>query len=109
MSAPSVRRSLVLLVGAVGTLLVLSACAAGGNDLTGTPTADGDVAGFWQGLWHGLIVPITFVISLFNEGVGIYEVHNNGAWYDFGFVIGVSATFGGSAGGGAASTRRAKG
>ena len=23
-------------------------------------------AGFWAGFWHGLIAPITFVVSLFN-------------------------------------------
>jgi len=38
----------------------------------------GSVAGFWLGLWHGLIAPITFVISLFSDNVNFYEVHNNG-------------------------------
>ena len=46
------------------------------------------VAGFWLGIWHGLISPITFVISLFTHGVRLYEIHNNGSWYNFGFVIG---------------------
>jgi hypothetical protein len=27
--------------------------------------------------------------------VRIYEVNNNGRWYDFGFIIGVSGAFGG--------------
>ena len=53
-------------------------------------------AGFWAGFWHGLIMPITFIVSLFNSGVRIYETHNNGRWYEFGFVLGASATFGGS-------------
>lgn len=52
--------------------------------------------GFLAGLWHGLIMPITFIISLFDSGVRIYEANNNGRWYEFGFVIGASATFGGS-------------
>jgi hypothetical protein len=52
-------------------------------------------AGFWAGYWHGMICPITFVVSLFNPGVRIYETHNNGKWYDFGFVMGASAAFGG--------------
>jgi len=33
-------------------------------------------------------------------------VHNNGGWYDFGFMIGVSAFFGGGAGGGGAARKR---
>lgn len=80
------RRRLALLV-LVGTLLV-GACAAGANpevDMTGP---DGDIAGFWSGLWQGFIAPITFFISLFTDNVNIYEVHNSGNWYDFGFVIG---------------------
>jgi len=78
-------------------LFVLSACAAGENPNIGVPAANGDVAGFWLGLWHGLIAPITFVISLFTDTVNVYEVHNNGNWYDFGFVLGASMAFGGSA------------
>lgn len=52
-------------------------------------------AGFWAGLWHGIILPITFIIRLFNPNVGIYEINNNGRWYDFGFFLGVSGSFGG--------------
>lgn len=81
--------------------LLTTACAAGGNDAT---TSDG--AGFWLGLWHGLICPITFVISLFSDDVGIYEVHNTGGWYDFGFVVGISIAFSGSAGAGTSAARR---
>ena len=53
-------------------------------------------AGFGAGFWHGLILPITFVVSLFNPGVRIYEAHNSGRWYDFGFILGASGSFGGS-------------
>ena len=56
-------------------------------------------AGFWAGVWHGLILPITFLVSLFNRGVRIYEVNNSGLWYDFGFLIGASGTLGGTASG----------
>jgi hypothetical protein len=34
---------------------------------------------------------------LFNDNVNIYEVHNNGNWYNFGFMLGVSAAFSGAA------------
>jgi hypothetical protein len=57
---------------------------------------DAKPAGFWSGFWHGLIMPVTFIVSLFNSGVRIYEANNNGRWYEFGFFLGASATFGGS-------------
>lgn len=76
-------------------VVALAACAAGVNDSVGVPGPDGDTAGFVLGLWHGVISPITFVISLFTDSVNIYEVHNNGNWYDFGFVLGAGILFGG--------------
>jgi hypothetical protein len=85
-------------------LLVLAACAAGPNNVA-TVNAP-HIAGFWLGLWHGLISPITFVISLFNHNVNIYEVHNNGGWYNFGFMLGVCAFFSGGPGGRAARRSR---
>ena len=59
---------------------------------------DAEPAGFWAGLWHGMILPITFVVSLFKPEVGIYETHNNGGWYNFGFFLGVASAFGKGAG-----------
>ncbi|MFH1007041.1 MAG: hypothetical protein V1800_05985 [Candidatus Latescibacterota bacterium] len=56
-------------------------------------------AGFWAGCWHGLIAPITFIVSLFSPNVRIYETHNRGRWYDFGFLIGVTCSLGGSGAG----------
>ncbi len=55
-------------------------------------------AGFWSGLWHGLICWITFIISLFTDNVHMYEINNTGNWYDFGFLIGVMIIFGGGSG-----------
>ena len=98
-------KSLRFVLLAVVLLLVLSACAAGANPAVDTPSADGDVAGFWLGLWQGIIIPITFIISLFSDTVSIYEGHNDGGWYDFGFVIGAGFFLGGS-GAGAKSARR---
>ena len=45
-------------------------------------------AGFLGGFWHGMLVPLTFIISLFNPNVRIYETNNSGRWYDFGFCLG---------------------
>lgn len=85
-------------------VLVLAACAPGGNNVaaTGAPAE----AGFWLGLWHGVISPVTFIVSLFNHHVNLYEVHNNGNWYNFGFVLGLSATFGAGARSGSGSRRK---
>ena len=86
-------------------MLAISGCAAGPNELVNIPDEEGKVAGFWQGLWHGFISPFAFLISLFSDTVHIYESHNNGGWYNFGFLLGASIIFGGS-GGGAARRRR---
>jgi len=81
---------------AVLLIIVLSACSAGANPDVGTPAVDGDIAGFWIGLWHGIIAPVTFIISLFKDTVNVYEVHNSGNWYDFGFMFGLTISLGGS-------------
>ena len=92
-STTSIRRTALLLI--VALALTLSACAPGENPAV---TGDGG-AGFWLGLWHGIIAPLTFLISLFTDDVNVYEVSNNGNWYDFGFVIGAGILFGGGTGG----------
>ena len=51
---------------------------------------------------------MTFVVSLFDDDVSVYEVANNGNWYDFGFMLGVSIVFGGTARSGAAASRARK-
>jgi hypothetical protein len=80
----------------LGMLVLLAACAAGVNPEVGVAVESDGIAGFWLGLWHGVIAPITFIISLFTDKVNLYEVHNNGNWYDFGFVLGAGILFGGN-------------
>ncbi len=89
---PAFHVSLASLVG-LGALLLLSSCAAGPNAAVGTGQ---DPPGFWLGLWHGIILPVTFVISLFTDSVSVYEVANDGNWYDFGFVLGAMIALGGA-------------
>lgn len=74
--------------------------AAGPNELENSANEKGEIAGFWRGLWHGLIAPFAFLTSLFKENVGVYEVHNNGKWYNFGFILGLMIVFGGNSGAG---------
>jgi hypothetical protein len=95
-----VRAGLVLAT----VVLLLAACAAGPNDVAQVNATQ--LAGFWPGLWHGLISPVTFLISLFTDNVSIYEVHNNGNWYDFGFMLGISVAFSGAAGSGYGAGKR---
>jgi hypothetical protein len=65
----------------------------GANPLLNEPDENGRLAGLGQGLWHGLIAPVTLVISFFDENAQIYEVHNNGKEYNLGFLIGVALVF----------------
>ncbi len=69
--------------------LLLTSCAPGNEKFVE------DVAGFWMGLWHGFIALFTFIISLFSDSVNIYEINNNGNWYNFGFILGAATFFGG--------------
>lgn len=71
--------------------LLLASCAA--TQPSAVPHID--APGFWKGLWHGFIAPITFIISLFSEHVRIYAFPNAGRWYDFGFMLGISGFSGG--------------
>jgi hypothetical protein len=93
--------SIILLVLA---MMLLASCAAGPNEFKNVPDEEEKVAGFWRGLWHGIISPVTFIVSLFNKNINVYEVHNNGGWYNFGFLLGIGALSGG--GGSSASRRR---
>lgn len=92
-------------------LSTLTACAPGSNIEVNTPDGsiqlntpgpnpsvnsaakDGKVASIWQGLWHGIISPVTLVLSFFNPDVQMYEVHNIGKEYNLGFLIGVAIVF----------------
>ncbi len=70
-------------------LALVASCAAGDPRFT----ADAP-AGFWMGLWHGLIAWVALIIGLFNDHVEIYERVNTGGWYDLGFLLGATSLFG---------------
>jgi surface polysaccharide O-acyltransferase-like enzyme len=46
------------------------------------------IYGFWGGTWHGMIMFPSFIGSLIWDDIAVYAIHNNGAWYNFGFVGG---------------------
>ena len=80
------------LVAVVALAFLVTACA-GPNTAVDTMSPSGGIAGFWSGIFHGAFITFTFVISLFSESVSIYEVHNNGTWYNFGFLLGIILNF----------------
>jgi hypothetical protein len=72
------------------TLIALPACLH--NACVATQDAHAVVAGapgFWAGLWHGLIFPLAWLVSLFTDQVAVYAVPNDGAWYNFGYFLGI--------------------
>jgi len=72
-------------VAVVMGALMLSACFAEQTQVVERVA----LPGFWKGLWHGIIAPIAFIVSLFSDHVRIYAVPNAGRWYDFGFMVGI--------------------
>ncbi len=70
--------------------IVLFSCTPGG----GASSFD-DPAGFFMGIWHGWIAPVSLFMGFFNQEIRVYEIHNTGWWYDFGFYMAIISGFGG--------------
>lgn len=87
----NLSRFIPIVVCSLIVVILLSGCA----EVTPIKECvDNDPAGFLEGLWHGFIAPLTFIVSLFDDSVAMYAVNNNGNWYDFGFVLGAGILFG---------------
>ncbi|TJY44527.1 hypothetical protein E5161_03895 [Cohnella pontilimi] len=84
------RKALGVAAFFVIMMILLTGCVPG----NGTHT-EADPAGFFWGIWHGWIAPISLIIGFFKHNVRVYEVHNSGWWYDFGFYLAVVSGFGG--------------
>lgn len=82
------RKTLGVLL--VLSLLLLSSCMPGSIAMQQRAPA-----GFFMGIWHGWIAPISLVARLFEPTIRIYEVHNSGWWYDFGYYMAIISGFGG--------------
>jgi hypothetical protein len=70
-------------------LALCMSCAPG----SGKITADAP-AGFFTGIWHGWIAPISLIWGLINPAIRVYEPINTGWGYDFGFYIAIVGGFG---------------
>ena len=90
------RWSSWVVIGAGVSLLAVAvtSCFATQTTLTSDTPAVA-VPGFWRGFWHGVIAPISFIVSLFSDHVRIYASPNTGRWYDFGFMVGIGGFSGG--------------
>ena len=86
----------LMLISILVVSVLMIACTPGPNHAAGTTNEHGQIAGFWLGLWQGFIAPIVFLGSLFKSNLNIYEIHNNGALYNFGYLFGLAIFFGGS-------------
>lgn len=71
-------------------MFLISSCAPGSE-----ASRSGDAAGFFMGIWHGWIAPISLIVGIFNPAIRVYESFNTGWWYDFGFYIAIISGFGG--------------
>jgi hypothetical protein len=71
-------------------LIFVTSCMPGGES-----SSEGDPAGFFMGVWHGWIAPISVIVGFFNDTIRIYEINNTGWWYDFGFYMAIIGGFGG--------------
>lgn len=76
----------------ISALVSLNGCFPGGGS-----HSPQEPAGFFSGVWHGWIAPISLIVGIFNHSVRIYEVNNTGWWYDLGYYMAVIAGFGGVA------------
>jgi hypothetical protein len=75
---------------ALGASLLLAGCVPGDGSHSAA-----DPAGFFWGIWHGWIAPVSLVWGFFNERIRLYEVYNTGWWYDFGYYMAIISGFGG--------------
>ena len=80
---------LVITAGSVSTTEAQGNKPAAPNPLVNTADAHGHPAGILLGIWHGIISPVTIVMSFLNKGTQMYEVHNDGSPYNLGFFLGV--------------------
>ncbi|MDD2431715.1 MAG: hypothetical protein PHD88_09385 [Firmicutes bacterium] len=83
------RNKLLFIVLAFMVMLVLAGCIPGDGKNT-----EENPAGFFWGVWHGWVAPISLIIGIFKNNITIYETFNTGWWYDFGFYMAIISGFG---------------
>ena len=89
-------RNKKVLIALIAILLATIACASANPNINMFDSG-GQLAGFWIGLWHGIIAWPALIVSIFNHNISIYDIYNTGFWYNFGFLLGLGVVTGGSA------------
>lgn len=83
------KKFMLIVILILACAMLLTGCIPGdGRASTARP------ANFLWGIWHGWLAPLSLIISIFNPSITIYEVHNTGWWYDFGYYMAVISGFG---------------
>jgi hypothetical protein len=84
------------ILGALGLLLVLAACAAGGPE-SAKAVHGGAISELLLGLWHGIIAPVTLLVEILHKllpdvikwDIRLYETRGATWLYDLGFYLGL--------------------
>lgn len=84
------KKIILLILVAFVNVALLTGCMPGDGTYTSSKPA-----GFFWGVWHGWIAPISLIRGLFNKSIRVYEVVNKGWWYDLGFYMAIISGFGG--------------
>ncbi len=84
------KKIILSLLLIVISLTLLTSCVPGDGSATLS-----NPAGFFWGIWHGWLAPLTLILHFFDRNVRLYEVNNSGWWYDFGFYMAIISGFGG--------------
>lgn len=83
------KKQLMLVCLASLLMILLSGCVPGDGSYT-----DENRAGFFWGIWHGWLAPVSLIIGIFNNQLRVYETLNTGWWYDLGFYMAIISGFG---------------
>ena len=83
------KKQLMLVCLASLLMILLSGCVPGDGSYT-----DENRAGFFWGIWHGWLAPVSLIMGIFNNQLRVYETLNTGWWYDLGFYMAIISGFG---------------
>jgi len=84
------KKMIILCIFLVGSVFLLTGCIPGDGTYTSSHPA-----GFFWGIWHGWVAPVSLIIGIFSRNIRVYEAANTGLWYDFGFYMAIISGFGG--------------
>ena len=72
-------------------VVLMTGCA---TQIDTTNCINTEPSGFFWGWWNGATMFFSFIGSLITNDIVIYDINNNGGWYDLGFILGNGSLFG---------------